>query len=228
MATTNTDRSVAVMGLGTFGEQIVKTLYDGGIFTVAVDHNQGIVDRMAPFASKVICTDITNREVLQGHGVFDVDVAVVALRRHFDITVLVTNMLKKAGVEEIMVQVDTEQEADAIRAVGATSVVFPQRDMAIQIAHDIISPNISNYLPLGTNVSIVEVPLPPSFVGKSLIELDLRKKYHITVIAIRSEVQGREQVTPNPSPEEPLDNGAVLLVLGENDVLSHFSAATKA
>ena len=222
MVKKSVNRSVAVMGLGTFGEQIVKTLYDGGVFTVAVDRNQPVVDRMAPFASKVICCDITNKEVLQAQGIFDVDVAVVALRRHFDITVLVTNMLKKAGVAEIMVQVDTEQEADAIRAVGATSVVFPQRDMAIQIAHDIISPNLTNYLPLGTNVSIVDIPLPDSFIGKNLIELDLRKKYNVTVIAIRSQLQQREHISPNPSPEQPLQEGVALLVMGKNEILQQF------
>jgi trk system potassium uptake protein TrkA len=215
-------KTVAVMGLGTFGEQIAKTLYEGGIHILAMDIDQAQVDRMAPWVSKAICADIRNSEVLETQGVFDVDIAIVSLRRHFDTTVLITNALKKGGVEKILVQVDTEQEADAIVAVGATSVVFPQRDMATRIAHQLLSPTLTDYLPVSANISIIDVPIPHSFVGESLISLNLRKKYQMTVLAIRSEENGKEVVSVNPAPDEPLNSSVSLLLMGENRHLDRF------
>lgn len=215
-------KSVVVMGLGTFGVQIAKTLYQGGVNILALDMEQAKVDRMAAWCSKAVCADIRDYDVLKAHGVFDMDIAIIALRQHFDTSVLITNALNKAGVKKIIVQVDTDQEADAIKSVGATHPVFPQRDMAIRIANQLISPSLTDFLSISANISIIEEPVPDKFVGESLIKLNLRRKYGLTVLAIKMENQDGEHVEVNPNPEAPLEAGNSLLLLGENRHLDIF------
>ena len=214
--------SVVVVGLGTFGFQTATVLYEGGANVLAIDRVEGKIDEISNSVTKAICVDVTHTDALRANGAFDMDVAVVALRRHFDASVLATHALRKEGVEEILVQVDTEQEAEAIVAVGATSAVFPERDMAERIARNILVPGIIDYLPLGADVAIIEAPTPGSFIGKTLIELNVRSQFGITVIAITSQAGGTESVEVAPPPDQPLTGGGNLVVIGKTQQLEEF------
>jgi trk system potassium uptake protein len=213
-----------VIGLGTFGSETARALYRQGGTVLAIDNDEDVVAHVSDQVTQAVCANATDEEALRAVGAFEVDTAIVALRRHFDITVLVTHTLKKQGLRQILVQVDTSKEADAIKAVGATSVIFPERDMAEQIARRLMVPDLADQIPLGDNVGIIEFPCPAAFVGKTLIELGIRKNHGITVIALKSkpESDGRRTVEAAPSPEEPLEAGQSLVLLGKSDLLSRF------
>jgi trk system potassium uptake protein TrkA len=217
--------TVVVIGLGTFGSETAKTLFEGGAAVLAIDSIEGKIDAISSSVTHAVCADATNMAALRRSGAFDADIAVIALRRHFDTSVLVTHTLKKEGVAEILVQVDTEQEADAIRAVGATSVIFPERDMAERIARRILVPGLADRIPLGGNVAIIEVPIPDRFAGKSLIDLDVQKNYGVIVIAIKSRQGTSDRVEVAPAPSKPLKAGDSLMLVGKTDKLESFRNA---
>ena len=217
-------RSFLVIGMGTFGSESARALYRQGGTVLAIDNNEEMIARISDQVTQAVCADATDESALRAVGAFEVDTAIVALRRHFDSTVLVTHMLKKQGLRQILVQVDTNKEAEAIRAVGATSVIFPERDMAEQIARKLMVPDLAEQIPLGDNVGIIEFPCSSAFEGKTLVELGIRKNYGITVIALKSKPgpDGRQKVEAAPSPEVPLEAGQALVLLGKSDLLARF------
>jgi len=221
-------KAVLVVGLGTFGSQTAKALFEGGATVLAIDRDEKAVEAISGLVTRAICVDVSNEEALRTAGALDVDLAVVALRHHFATSVLAVHMLRKADVKEILVHVETQQEGDAIRTVGATHVIFPERDMAWRIAQRILVPDLTDHIPLGDNISIVEVACPKAFAGKSLQELDIRKRHRITVIAIKSPPEQAGEtanVLVAPEPETPLQKGDVLVVIGETNLLGEFKKA---
>ncbi len=225
MGTAVREESFVVFGLGTFGSQTARALYRGGAIVLAIDRDTKIVDQISPFVTVANAADATDEEVLQEVGAFDMTTAIVALRRYFDITVLVTHMLRQRGFRRIFVQVDSEKEASAILAVGATSVIFPERDMAEEIARKLLTPGLADQVPLAENFAIIDVPCPKSFVGRTLQELDIRRKYRVMVIATKGPASGKKKENVfqmAPPPDIPLDAASHLILLGERKSLFNF------
>ncbi|MDX2175590.1 MAG: TrkA family potassium uptake protein [Candidatus Sumerlaeia bacterium] len=224
-------RSFVVIGLGTFGAQTARQLYAGGASVLAIDKMELEVDMIANHVTRAVAADATNEEVLGKLGAFDCDVAIVALRRHFDVTVLVTHMLKRNGMDEILVQVDSDKESSAIRAVGASQVIFPEKDMAETLARRLLVPDLADQIPLGEDCGVIELPVPEAFIGKSLIELDVRRNHAVNVIAVKLPPDDRSKkpkVQLNPPPGQPLPRGAVLMVLGDSRSLTRMKEAVAA
>lgn len=220
-------RTFAVIGLGTLGSQLVRSLYEGGADVLALDKDEDAVSRVKDCATQAVCVDVSNEEALDETGVFDADVAVLALRRNFDMTVLATFMFAKHGVKEIIVHVDSDLEAQAIQAIGATSVVFPERDLARYLAQKLLHPKLSDHVSLGHDVDIVELRCPARFAGKTLADLRIPKKYDIVVVAVRQEAadgQPDANVKIVPAPDAPLRPEDVLVVLGRSKALDAFVA----
>ncbi|HRI86784.1 MAG TPA: TrkA family potassium uptake protein [Candidatus Hydrogenedentes bacterium] len=222
-------RTFAVVGLGTLGTELVKALSEGGATVIAIDNDAHAVDQLKDSASQAVCMDVTNEQAFEDTGAFDVDVAILAMRRNFEVAVLATYMFRKHGVREIVAHVDSELEAQAIRAVGATSVVFPEKDLARWLAQRLLYPGLTPHVSLGGDVSILEIPCPASFVGKTLADLHLRKKHEVAVIAIKrpadeKHANGNGSTEVVPSPESPLTAGSVLVVLGKSKTLEAFIA----
>lgn len=218
-------KSFAVIGLGTFGYETATALYEDGADVIALDLNEDKVNRIGSRVSRAVVGDAINEEVLRSIGVLDVDSVVIAVKNHFDTTVLVTHILREAGVKNIYVQVDTEREASAIKALGASDVIFPERDLARRLARQLLYPNLADLLPLGDDFGVLEVEVPTSFEGKSLIDVEIRKRHKLTVIAIKH-LPEAERLSPryevNPAPDAPLQKGDILVVIGQTKRLSKF------
>ncbi len=224
-------KTVLVIGLGTFGSQIARTLSQGGANVLAVDLDEEKVNWVSKYVAKAVRANAIDAKAMKSIGAYEAEIAIVALRRHFDMSVLTTNLLRQAGIKEIMVQVDSELEADAIQMVGATSVIFPERDMATRMAHKLLVPDLAEFIPLGADTSIIEMPCPESFVGKSLVELQVRKISDITVIGIKSheEMEGKivEQVQVPVRADQPLKASHTLIIVGKTDNLELFKKKTE-
>lgn len=220
-------QSFLIVGMGTFGERAATFLYEGGAQVLVVDRDEDNIERVSPAVSRAVCAEGSNEEAMDAVGAFDVNVAIVALRHHFDSAVLITHMLRKREVARIMVQVDSELEAEAIRAIGATDVIFPERDMAERVGQKLLTPDLADQVPLGDGVGIIEAACPPDFADQSLIDLNLRRQFGINVIAIRRSAEdGREgDVEVAPPPDQPLTEGDTLIVIGKTDALSKFREA---
>ncbi len=224
-------KTVLVIGLGTFGTQIARTLSQGGANVLAIDLDEERVNWVSKYVAKAVRANAIDSKAMKSVGAYDAEIAIVALRRHFDMSVLTTNLLRQAGIKQILVQVDSELEADAIQMVGATSVIFPERDMATRMAHKLLVPDLAEFIPLGADTSIIEIPCPASFVGKSLAELQVRKISDVTVIGVKSheKVGGKivVEVQVPIHPNKQLKASETLIVVGKTVNLESFKQKTE-
>ncbi|MBF0309700.1 MAG: TrkA family potassium uptake protein [Magnetococcales bacterium] len=216
-----------VVGLGTFGRYVARTLFEGGAHVLAVDRDEERVNAIREECSKGICCDATDASAMKAVGAFDVDTAIVAIRNHFDSTVLVTHTLKKHGIPRILAQVDNEQEGEAIQTLGASETVFPQHDMALRLAHKLLHPDLAERIPLGKNVSLIDIPCPSPFFDQTIGGLALRTLYGVNLIGIRPPHDAshpRDEIRINPSPDTRLQAGSSLILLGSLEQLAAIKA----
>lgn len=203
----------AVIGLGSFGSNVAKTLYKMGHEVVAIDEDKSKVDELRDSATHVVHMDAADKENLQAIGIKDMDVVVMSLGPAMESSILTTLFLSEMGVERIVAKALTEDHAKILEAVGATEVIYPEKDMAIKTALRLNNPNILEYLPLVSGLRIQEIAAPENFIGKSLKELDLRNKYGIQVIAIKEIIP--EQTTFMPKADFVIKDSDILIILGE-------------
>lgn len=206
-------RQFAIIGLGNFGLNVARTLYQKGHEVIGIDIDKNAVQRANEFTSQAIVADATNKEALAELGLKDVDVAVVALGERLDASILATLYLKELGVKEIIVKAISDDHAKVLEKIGATEVIFPERDMAIKAANRLSSPNLVDYLPLAKDHSIQEFPASNSFVGKPLRDLKLRNKYGVTVIAAKNNITDEVNIA---TAEYIVKKDDLLVVIGKD------------
>ncbi len=208
---------ITVIGLGKFGMNVVKELYARGHDVLAIDRNKDLAQRAQEFSSKAVIADCSEKGVLENLGLSTVDITIVSMGSNLSGSILATMYLKELGVKNVIVQAIHEDHKKILENVGATQIVFPEREMAVKLAQSITTPNVLDYLPLTDAFSIMEIIPPRGFIGKSLLELDLRKKYQIQVIAIMDTIEGKISMAFSPS--QPIERTHRLIVLGAQESL---------
>lgn len=207
----------AVIGLGSFGSNVAKTLYLRGHEVLAVDRDKGKVEAAKDYTSHAVHMDSADKENLEALGIQDMDVVIVSLGPEMEASILTVLYLHELGVKRLVAKALTEDHAKILEAVGANEVIYPEKDMAIRTALKLTSPNILECLPLSSGVSIQEIAPPEKFIGKSLKELDLRNKYGIQVIAIRELIP--ERTIYIPKADFVIKDSDILVVMGEEEKL---------
>jgi len=222
--------SFAVLGLSTFGYRTAVSLYEAGAAVIAVDRDEKLVNRISPFVTKAVAADLMDASALQHIGALEVDTVIVGLRSSFDVATLLIHMYKKqTKVKKIVAQVDTSEKADVLKLVGADIVVFPEKDMADWVVRHLAVPNLVEQISLHSDKAIVEVPIPRRFMGKSLIDLQIRAKYNVYVIGIKradEKKPDKVDVTIAPSPQTKFQEGDAILILGDLEDLNRFMKET--
>jgi trk system potassium uptake protein TrkA len=208
-------KRVVVIGLGIFGSQLARQLYDKGIEVVAIDKNKDIVQRIKDHSTKAVLADATDKEVLESIGIAADDTVVISFGEDLSASTLLTLYLKEMQVREIIVKVPNEDYKRILLKVGASEAIIPEREMANKVARSIISPNVLEYLPISEDYTICELAPPTAFIGKSLAELDLRKRYQLQVIAIRDVLSESLQLVPRAS--SVIKDSDVLVIVGRED-----------
>lgn len=208
---------IAVLGLGNFGMNVARELYVFGHDVLAVDERDALVQKCQEFSSRSVVADCTEREVLENLGLSTVETAVVSMGNNLSGSILATMHLNELGVKHIIVKAIDDDHKKILEKVGATQVMFPEREMALKLARSITTPNVLDYLPLTNAFSIMEVIPPKDFVGKSLSDLDLRKKYQIQVIGIQDTVE--DVISMVVSPSQPIKATDRLIILGKQEHL---------
>jgi trk system potassium uptake protein TrkA len=208
-------KRVIVIGLGIFGFNIAKDLYENGFEVVAVDKNKEIIQKMRDFSTKAILADGTDKEVLESIGIQPEDVVIISFGEDLAASTLITLHLKEMKVKTIIVKAPNEDHKHVLDKVGATEVIIPEKEIADKVAKSLISPNVLDYIPLSENYTICEIAPPPSFMGKTIAELHLRSKYHIEVIAIREMLP--ERLTMVPRADFVIKDSDVLVVIGKEE-----------
>lgn len=207
-------RRFAVIGLGRFGFYLVKTLFEKGHDVIAIDSKREVVQEIKDFCSQSVVANSTDKEALISLGVPEVDVAIVAIGNPMEASILTTLYLKEMGVSHIVVKAMTNDHAKILEKIGATEVIFAEREMAVKVANSLTSRNVMEYLPLAPDYSIMEIAPPNEFIGKTLAEIDLRKKYRVQVIAVNEFVP--EKMVMIPGADFVIKDSDMMVVMGAN------------
>ncbi|RLA94087.1 MAG: TrkA family potassium uptake protein [Deltaproteobacteria bacterium] len=206
-----------VIGLGNFGSTVAKALFEAGHDVVVLDRDRDRVQAMQRYATQAVIADATQKEILEELALDKMDAVIVSLGKDLSASVLVTLYLRDLKVKKIVVKIASEDHGRVLDRVGATEIVFPEKDMALRLAQSLISPNILDYLPLSPEYSLLELAPPKEFIGKSLAELRLRSRFGVNVLAVRQIIP--ERMIINPSADFVIKDSDVLVVLGKREDL---------
>ena len=202
----------AVIGLGAFGSNVVKTLYGRGQRVVAVDNDREVVQAIKDYAHKAVLADATEKETLEALELRGVDAAVVSLGQKIDSSILVVLHLKELGTQTIYAKALNEDHGKILERIGATEVIHPEKEVAVRLGRKLAARNVVDYLPFTEGYSIVELAPPREFIGKTLRELRVRNRFGVQVIAVKELIPDRVSLVP--SPEFVVKDSDILILMG--------------
>lgn len=206
--------NIAVLGLSSFGYYLARKLAELGSEVLAVDRQEAVIDQVKTYVTKAVVADATDGRALRQLGLKNMDAVVLSLGNRMEDSILAAMHLKEMGVAKVVAKALSEDHAKILEMIGVHRIIFPERDMGIRIASSLHGANISDYLPLGSDLSIIEMIPLKEMVGKTLAELDFRKKYHCQILAIKDKVP--EEVTFIPEPDTRIKQSHMLIILGKD------------
>jgi trk system potassium uptake protein TrkA len=204
-------RQFLVVGLGRFGTSLAKTLYNLGYDVMGIDSNEEIIQNIADSITHAVQADATDENTLKALGVRNFDVAIVSIGNDIQSSILITIMLKEMGIKYVVAKAQSQLHGKVLYKIGADRVVFPERDMGVRVAHNLVSSNILDYIELSPEYSIVEIAAIPAWHNKSLGQLEMRRKYGLNVMAIK---RGNNDVKISPHADDLISENDVLVVVG--------------
>lgn len=204
-------QSYAVFGLGRYGTAVAKELVKSGAEVLAVDTDEELVNATSAEIPYCKCADITEAEVIRQLGIANIDVVIIAMASNLKASVMATMLCKEIGVKTVIAKCATDLDRKILSKVGADRVVFPESESGIRLAKNLLSSGFMDIMELSKDVSMVELPVRPEWVGKTLMELNLRKKYSINVVAIIED----KSVRVNIDPELPLQPSMKMIVIAD-------------
>ncbi len=211
-------KQFAVIGLGRFGQSVAKTLYKLNYDVLAIDSDETLVQENVNEVTHAVQADSTDEIALKSLGIRNFDVVVVAIGQNIQASILTTLILKDLGIETIVVKAQNQLHAKVLYKIGASKVVFPERDMGQRVAHNLVTPNILDYIELSEDYSIVEIIASEKMANKSLIELDIRAKFGVSVMALKN----NNDINIAPKATDFIKNGDIMVIVGHNKDLRKF------
>lgn len=208
-------KNYAVLGLGRYGKAVAEELINNGADVLAVDIDQNNVNSAIETIPVCKCGDVTEPEVIKRLGISNVDVVIVAIANNLEASVMAVSLCKEAGVKNVIVKCGNEIHQKILRRVGADKVIFPEKESGVRLARNLLTSGFSEMIELSEDVSMVEIGVKKEWVGKSLIELSLRKKYSINVVAVRK----GDQIITSVDPATPLEKEMELIVIANTQGL---------
>lgn len=212
----NLMKSFAIIGLGNFGQTLATTLADAGAQVLAIGRDPDTVNSLGEIVTNAILGDPTNEEVLKSSGINDYDCAVVCIADNISDSLIVTIILKELGVKKIVARAGSVRHRKILEKIGADLVVFPENDMGEKLAHKLINSNVIEFLEYTDGYSIAEIKAPDKWIGRSLVEIDIRRKHKVTVIAVK---HGDGTMDVSPTPDMVFAPGDVVSVMGEDSAV---------
>lgn len=191
-----TNRTYAVFGLGRYGIAVARELVENGMEVIAVDSNQTIINDAAAFLPVCKCADVTDAEVIRRLGISDIDTVVICMASNLEASVMAVTLCKEAGVGHVIAKCANSMHQKILLRVGADEVVFPEQESGVRLAKNLLSSGFIDMLSLSGDVSIVEIDVKADWIGKNLIELNLRRKFGFNIVAIKSDGLVNVQVNP--------------------------------
>ena len=211
----------AVIGLGRFGQKLAIALSMSGAEVVAIDRDRAIIEQIRDQVSLAVKLDGTDEEALKSQGIDKVDVAIIGMGqggRAFESAILTTVNLRQMGVKQIYARAETLTAGQVFSAIGATDVIYPEIESAQRWAYKLIAPHIGEKIDFADGYSLARVKAPQSFNEKTVMDLQLRQKYNINLVAIkRKEPQsGSKDIINVPMPSTVIYADDTLMIAGSD------------
>lgn len=206
-------KQIAVVGLGRFGSNLAVELQKLGYAVLAIDKDDKLVNTIADSVSNALVADATDKDALVDIGIQSFENVVVAIGASLEASILVTLVLKELGIPNIIAKARDEYHTKILERLGATRVISPEHDMGIRLARSIATPNLLDYIEISQGYSIAEIDVQQNISGKTLMELDWRRKYGINVVAIKHKNGALKLV---PRADDKILEGDIIVVVGEN------------
>ncbi len=208
-------KTYAVFGLGRYGTAVARELVDNGMEVIAIDTDQRIVNDAAAYLPVCKCADATDAEVISRLGIGNIDTVIICMAGNLEASVLAVTLCKEAGVKCVIAKCANEMHQKILLRVGADQVVFPENESGIRLAKNLLSSGFIDMISLSRDVSMIEIDVRREWVGKNLIELNLRKKYGFNIVAIKK----GDRVSISINPEQVLDAETTLIVIANTSKL---------
>ena len=212
----NTKQSYAVFGLGRYGIAVAKELVEHGADVLAVDIDEEIVNDLIDEIPYCKCADVTDEDVIKQLGIANIDVVIITMATNLEASVMATMLCKEIGVKTVIAKCSSEMNYKILNKVGADYVVFPERESGIRLAKNLLSSGFIDIIELSKDVSMIELDVKDEWIGKNLLELNLRQKYSINVVAILQ----NDNVDVNIDPKQPLEKSMKLIVIANASKLN--------
>ncbi len=208
-------KQYVVIGCGRFGQSVATKLAEMGEEVMVVDSREDIIQKVADHVTYAVQADATDENAIKALGIRNFDVAVITIGSNIQSSILVTLMVKELGVKQIIAKAQNPQHAKVLYKIGANRVVFPEKEMGIKIAKGLVSSNVLDLIDLSEEHSILEIKMDSKWVGKTLVEINMRRNYKVSVIAIKR----AGELDINVSPDTILLKDDLLVVMGHNNDL---------
>jgi trk system potassium uptake protein TrkA len=208
----------AVIGLGRFGSSLAKELIKLGHEVLGIDQDEEAVDDMSEVLTHVVVADSTDEEVLRSLGIRNFDCVIVAIGSDIQASILTAILLKDIGVKQVVTKALSELHGKVLHKIGVDRVIFPERDMGIRVAHQLVSPNLLDYIELSKDYTIAELSVPKRLAGWTLKDLNLRAKYSCSVVAINK----KKGVIIAPTAVDILEEQDIMVIIGTNAQIESF------
>jgi trk system potassium uptake protein TrkA len=214
------NRTFGVIGLGRFGYHVARTLAQGGAEVIACDVDEEKVREVSEYVSLAYVLDATDAKALKESGIANVDTAVVSIGENIEASILIVVQLKELGVKEVVAKAITPLHGKVLEKLGVDRVVYPEKEMAIRVAHSLLVGEFIEEIPIGEKHSLFELKAFDFMLGKTLRELDVRRRFGVSVLAIKR----GENLIVNPMGDEKILPGDILVVLGTTEQLSSMAS----
>ncbi|MFH1457557.1 MAG: TrkA family potassium uptake protein [Candidatus Omnitrophota bacterium] len=225
-------RQIAVIGLGKFGDSVARELTEKGARVIAIDKNKERVEDLKDLVAYAAALDTVDKDALKSVGIQDIDIAVVCIGDDIEANLLTTLLLKKLGVRKIWSRAISPLQQEILKALEVDEIINLEEEMGKIVARSLVSTSITKHIPLSSGHSIAEIKIPHSFIGKSIREINPREKFNINIVAIKKKIPQinelgertfGELIEDVPSPNEPLEEEDILLVVGTDENIRKFS-----
>ena len=208
----------AVIGLGRFGSSLAKELVDLGYEVLGIDRDEEAVDEMSDQLTHAVVADATDEEVIRSLGIRNFDCAVVAIGDDMQASILTAILLKDIGVKTVVAKALSELHGKVLTKVGVDRVIYPERDMGIRVAHQLVSPNLLDIIELSSEYSIAEIAVPKRLSGRTLEDLNPRARYGCSVVAINK----KTGIVIAPTAHDVVEEKDVMVIIGTNEQIESF------
>ncbi len=216
---------VAVIGLGTFGAKTATRLFEKGAEVIAIDRDEELVDKIKDRVTHAVALDVTDERALRSVNISDVDVAVVAIGDHIEMSILAVTMLRKLGVGRVIARATSLLHEHVLHEIGASEIIKVEEEMGEIIASKIIAPHVLQRYNFAAGYSIVEIKPGKNFIGKTLVESKIRQNYSLNIVALQKRVpfideDGKAsykiEINDSPMPMDIIESDDIVVLVGSD------------